>query len=210
MAQGVKVTLEEAANFIAEQARELTAIHLIGAISKENLNAFQKQADLLFAGAQSGWKKAHQGYQRKKDKYAPNAAPGVLSGAWKDFRTLKKAEFVLKEPKTTHDMVLQPLAINPTSAQKAIKRHFTGTKGANSKAWVNYPQRRIAAPADNFFKPVEAQALPAAKGNDYNSLMASLPLYGVKWRSLNKKGTKVGRINGRRVAFTGAFKRFFK
>lgn len=207
---GTPCTLEEAAAFITEQARELSALHLVAALTRENLAAFQDQATKMFTSAQSGYRPAGRGYQRKKEKLGINTNPGVLSGAWRDYRTMTRAEIVLKEPRTTHDMAMCPIAIRPSSQQIATRRLFMGSKGASSKPWVNYPRRRLPAPAVNYFKPVKAYALPGLRGANVAALMAQLPLYGVNWRSLNKRGTKVGRISGKRLTFANVFKKVEK
>lgn len=207
---GTPCTLEEAAAFITEQARELCALHLVSALTRENISGFQDQAGKMFTSAQSGYHPAGRGYQRKKEKLGINTPPGVLSGAWRDYRTMARADFVLQEPRTKSDMRMSPLAIRPTSQQIATRRLFMGSKGASSKPWVNYPRRRLPAPAVNYFKPVKAYTLPGLRGASVAALFAQLPLYGVNWRGLNKRGTKVGRVSGRRVTFANVFKKVQK
>ena len=104
-------------------------------------------------------------------------------------------------------MRLEAAATLPSSQQAATGRKLGG--GSDKKPWVNYPKRRIENLPTNYFTPAVAPNLPDNKGTDFKSLMKNLPLFsaGIDWKTIDKKGTKLCRINKRHINYAAAFKK---
>lgn len=202
------VTFAEATTFLQAQARELAALSLVQAVTPQNIKEFRKQGESAFQSASGGWAAYSKGYAKRKAQYLQSAPPGVVSGAWREYRTLSKADFVFRQ-KAGH-LLLEAAAAIPSPQQASTGKKLGGN--SKGKPWVNYPKRRIENLPTNYFTPAVAPNLPQNNGTDFQSLMKALPLFsvGINWKNLNKRGTKLCRINKRHVNYTSAFRKAIK
>lgn len=192
------LTLSDAADFIAEQARELAGLLLAYMATPDNIKSLQKQATQNWQQSQSGWKSYHRGYSSRKSKWLSSTENGVLTGAWRDYRTMERGE--LRYHQKGGNIYLQFAAVKPTSKQKkSAAWHIVGKETIAQKPWVEYPQRQCIEMPDNAITPMAAAILPACKGDTIQKLLSQLPLHGINWRPLTRNGVPLARVGGRQV-----------
>lgn len=184
----VQLSLLEAADFIAEEARQLAVLNLFAGVSRLNMEIFRADAAKVWQSAQTGWKPVQKGYQKRK----PTTELGVLTGAWKAYRLMSKADVVLHDKKG--NPCLEFWASNPTAKQKRIHKDIAG--GKMGKPWAQYPQRPIDMVGATF-TPGQGAVIAGISATDYQGAIAQLPLTGtgLNWRRIGRKGQKVGSVS---------------
>lgn len=202
-----KGTLEDASSFIGAQARQLSVLALLCAISDQNLAGLQIAARKSWQKAQSGWYHGGGRYLVKKLDLVGHIEPGVLSGGWRAYRCLEAGDVVLSEQRRRMRLTMQSVAYD--ARQRRIRKGYEGEQGSVPvRPWRNWPQRAVDLSGISFDVRIGA-SIKRARAKYIKDAEAELPLSKAKinWQRLSREGRRLGTVRKQRMKIQAALRR---
>lgn len=191
-------TWEQAGEYIEEQAANVAMLPILSMVAPRAVVETMATLWQSWADSAATWehKKTKYYAKRKIRAGAEGDTPGVLSGAYKAYRTYQKVEIVARETGGKMEAVANPL---PLTDQEIKYRRYGGgwnkfrEGGRYMFPWADYPGREMRPIADNTlnFPPLAIKAPPA--GMPFDSIMDLLP-FDAAAREQLKDGVTLAKI----------------